>query len=182
MANISDREILDSFKNESSRNNAFSQLVTKYQEKIYWHIRRMIIDHEDSNDVLQNVFIKIWKGLGNFREDSQLYSWIYRIATNECITFLKNKRKNLMISESELGDVLSANMADSTSIGAEEIEVKLQKAILSLPEKQRIVFNLRYYDEMSYDEMSKVLKTSVGALKASYHIALKKVEKILTTD
>lgn len=179
MLHPDDQSILEKFKIEDQKELAFKQLVQKYQEKLYWHIRRLVVVHEDADDVLQNVFIKSWRGLNNFREDSQLYTWLYRIATNESITFLeqRKKRSSISISEEEAG--LANQLKAADNFDASKIEWKLQMAIQQLPEKQRIVFNLRYYDEMPYEEMSKVLETSVGSLKASYHHAAKKIEEYI---
>jgi RNA polymerase sigma-70 factor (ECF subfamily) len=177
---VEDSEILDKFTQESSRNEAFSLLLKKYQERIYWHIRRMVLDHDDADDLVQDVFIKVWKNLANFRSDSQLYTWIYRIASNECITFLNRKklRNSISLEDSE-GQYLLETLAESPYFDGDKAQMKLQKALLSLPEKQRLVFNMKYFDDLKYDEISDILGTSVGALKASFHIAVKKIEHIL---
>jgi RNA polymerase sigma-70 factor (ECF subfamily) len=177
---VEDSEILDKFTRESSRNEAFSLLLKKYQEKIYWHIRRMVLDHDDADDLVQDVFIKVWKNLASFRGDSQLYTWIYRIASNECITFLNRKklRNSISLEDSE-GQYLLETLAESPYFDGDKAQMKLQKALLSLPEKQRLVFNMKYFDDLKYDEISDILGTSVGALKASFHIAVKKIEHIL---
>jgi RNA polymerase sigma-70 factor (ECF subfamily) len=180
MANhANDKELLLEFRNPPTKERAFTSIIRKYQEKLYWHIRRMVIDHEDANDVLQNMFIKVWKGLDNFREDSQLYTWLYRIATNECLSFLEQQKKRTAISISNEESGLSEKIKAEDHFDANKLEWKLQLAIQQLPEKQRMVFNLRYYDEMPYEEMSKVLETSEGALKASYHHAVKKIEDFI---
>lgn len=179
MAQVDDKVILELFRDEKSRNTALSHLISKYQQRLYWHIRKIVIDHDDSDDVLQNTFIKIWKGLENFKEDSQLYTWIYRIATNEALTLLRQKHRMNTSSIHPIEYELSKNLESDTYFTGDEIQLKLQQAILTLPEKQRIVFNMRYYDETPYEEMSQILETSVGALKASYHIAAKKIEEIL---
>jgi RNA polymerase sigma-70 factor (ECF subfamily) len=173
---IQDTELLLQFRNPETKERAFTAIIRKYQEKLYWHIRRMVVEHEDANDVLQNVFIRVWNGLENFREDSQLYTWLYRIATNECLSYLEQqKRKSaLPLDESESG--LSNKIVADKYFDPNKLEWKLQLAIQQLPEKQRVVFTLRYYDEMPYEEMSRVLDTSEGALKASYHHAVKKIE------
>ena len=176
---IDDRIILESFKDEQTRELAFTQLVRKYQERLYWHIRRMVLEHEDANDVLQNVFIKVWKNLSKFKEESNLYTWLYRIATNETLTWLDQKKRRRSLSLSDTESALANTLEAQKGFDANKLEWKLQQAIQSLPEKQRVVFNLRYYDEMPYEEMSTVLDTSVGALKASYHHAVKKVEAFL---
>ena len=177
---MQDTELLLQFRNPSTKEKAFTAIIKKYQEKLYWHIRRMVVEHEDANDVLQNVFIRVWNGLGNFREDSQLYTWLYRIGTNECLTFLEQKKRKSTVSID--GDVeagLSNTIKADKHFDPNKLEWKLQLAMQQLPEKQRIVFNLRYYDEMPYEEMSKVLETSEGALKASYHHAVKKIEDFI---
>lgn len=173
---LDDKELLFQFKNEATREAAFTKIIKKYQEKLYWHIRRMVVEHEDANDVMQNMFIKVWKNLDNFREDSQLYTWLYRIATNESLTFLEQQKKRASSSLSDEGNNLSNKLQADKHFDGNKLEWKLQLAIQQLPEKQRAVFNLRYYDEMPYEEMSRVLDTSEGALKASYHHAVKKVE------
>lgn len=171
--------LLQEFRNPDTREKAFTAIIKKYQEKLYWHIRRMVVQHEDANDVFQNVCIKIWKGLENFREDAQLYTWLYRIATNESLTYLEQqKRKSSLSIDSEENPVISKLQAEK-DFDATKAEWKLQMAVQQLPEKQRLVFNLRYYDEMPYEEMSKILDTSEGALKASYHHAVKKIEDFI---
>ena len=173
---IDDRELLQQFKVPETKERAFTAIIKKYQEKLYWHVRRMVIDHEDANDVLQNVFLRVWNGLENFREDSQLYTWLYRIATNECLTYIEQQKKRSAVPLDESEGGLSNKIKADSHFDANRLEWKLQLAIQKLPEKQRIVFNLRYYDEMPYEEMSRVLETSEGALKASYHHAVKKIE------
>ena len=173
---LQDSELLIQFRNPGTREKAFTAIIKKYQEKLYWHIRRMLVDHEDTNDVLQNVFIRVWNGLDNFREDAQLYTWLYRIATNESLTFIEQQKKKAAVSLDEVESSLSNKVKADKHFDPNRLEWKLQVAIQQLPEKQRIVFNLRYYDEMPYEEMSKVLETSEGALKASYHHAVKKIE------
>ena len=182
-ASVSDTEILAKFQDERTRNEAFNLLLKKYQQKIYWHVRRMVIDHDDADDLVQDVFIKIWKNLPGFRSDAQLYTWMYRIATNECITFLNKKKQKNNIPLDDVSYELAESMADSTYLSGDKVQQKLQQAILTLPDKQRLVFNMKYYDDMKYEEMSEVLGTSVGALKASFHLAVKKIEAhLLSTD
>jgi RNA polymerase sigma factor (sigma-70 family) len=176
---LDDSELLYQFRQSLTKESAFTAIIKKYQEKLYWHIRRMVVDHEDANDVLQNAFIKVWKGLENFREDSQLYTWLYRIATNECLTFLDQQKRKAALSLHDIENALSDRIKADEGFDAGKLEWKLQLAIQKLPEKQRLVFNLRYYDEMPYEEMSRVLETSEGALKASYHHAAKKIEEFL---
>ena len=184
MSEFSDQELLERFRDPGGREKhyAFNLLVKKYQQRIYGHIRRMVIDHDDTNDLVQNTFIKVWNNLDTFREDSQLYTWMYRIATNETLAFLKQKKKRFFLPIGDVEHELSEKLSQNTYFNANNLELKLQKAILSLPEKQRTVFNLRYYDNMKYEDMSEVLNTSVGTLKASYHHALNKVEKFLKRD
>jgi RNA polymerase sigma factor (sigma-70 family) len=178
----SDAELLIQFRNSDTKESAFTAIIKKYQEKLYWHIRRMVVDHDDANDVLQNVFIRVWNGLENFREDAQLYTWLYRIATNESLTFLEQQKKRSAVSLSDVETGLSNKIKADKHFDANKLEWKLQVAIQQLPEKQRLVFNLRYYDEMPYEEMSRILETSEGALKASYHHAVKKIEDYIKNN
>jgi RNA polymerase sigma factor (sigma-70 family) len=173
---IQDTELLLQFRDPENKEKAFTAIIKKYQEKLYWHIRRMVVEHEHANDVLQNVFIRVWNGLENFREDSQLYTWLYRIATNECLSYLEQQKRKSALSFDEMESGLSNKIVADRYFDPNKLEWKLQLAIQQLPEKQRIVFTLRYYDEMPYEEMSRVLDTSEGALKASYHHAVKKIE------
>lgn len=181
---ISDSELLLQFQDELKRHDAFSQLIKKYQQKIYWHIRKMVIDHDDADDVVQETFIKVWQGLQNFRSDSQLYTWIYRIATNESLNFLQKKRRqnHVPLENDDSLDLLNTleSSISQDYISGDEIQLKLQKALLQLPDKQRLVFNMKYYDDMKYEEISEITGTSVGALKASYHLAVKKIEENLS--
>jgi RNA polymerase sigma-70 factor (ECF subfamily) len=178
---VEDSEILEKFAGESTRNQAFNLLLTKYQQKIYWHIRRLVIDHDDTDDLVQEVFLKVWKNLANFRNDSQLYTWLYRIATNESITFLNRKKQKNNISLDETGArELAEKLADSPYFDGDKAQMKLQKALLTLPEKQRLVFNMKYFDDLKYEEISEILGTTVGGLKASFHIAVKKIENYLS--
>ncbi len=179
MTVLDDQQIITEFANELTREKAFNDLLKKYQQKIYWHIRRILINHDDADDVAQDVFIKIWKNLSGFRMDAQLYTWIYRIATNESITFLNRKKLKNNISIDDCDMQLANNLTADHHFDGDKIQLKLQKALLTLPEKQRLVFNMKYFDDLKYEEMSEILGTSVGALKASYHIAVKKIEEIL---
>jgi RNA polymerase sigma-70 factor (ECF subfamily) len=172
---LSDQELIERFRNTDTRNYAFNLIIRKYQQKVYWHIRRIVINHDDANDITQDTFIKIWKSLDDFKGESQLFTWIYRIATNEALSFLRSKRKKFFIPLVNVEKRLSQTLKDDNLFTGNEIQLKLQQAILSLPEKQRIVFNMRYYDEMKYEEIAKVLDTSVGGLKALYHHAVKKI-------
>lgn len=174
-----DAEILAKFSREESKNYAFNLLVRKYQQKIYWLVRKMVIDHDDSNDLTQDIFVKIWKNLDKFNRDSKLYTWIYKITVNEALSFLNKKRKKYFIPLVDISAELSKKLHQGNYISGDEIQLKLQKALLKLPDKQRLVFNMKYYDELKYEEISEILGTSVGALKASYHLAVKKIEEYL---
>lgn len=174
-----DQELIDRLMAPATRSSAFSVVVRTYQERLYWHIRKMVLSHEDANDVLQNTFMKAWSGIDGFRGDARFTSWLYRIATNETLTFLTNKRmRNIASMEDEEQLLINQLHADSFFNG-DEAQMKLQEAILGLPEKQRLVFNMKYFDDLTYDQMEEILQTSVGALKASYHHAVKKIGKFL---
>lgn len=174
-----DRELIASLKDVSTRDFAFQGLVKKYRERLYWHIRKIVMNHEDADDVLQNTFIKVWRSIENFREESSLYTWLYRIATNESLTFINSNKKRSFMPMNETSEFLMNNLTSDPFFEGDHIQMKLQEAILTLPEKQRLVFNMKYFDDMKYEEMSQVLDTSVGALKASFHHAVKKVEEYL---
>jgi RNA polymerase sigma factor (sigma-70 family) len=176
---LADEQLLEQFRNEQTKEAGYTAIIKKYQEKLYWHVRRMVVDHDDANDVLQNVFIKVWKGLSNFREDARLYTWLYRIATNESLSFLDQKKRRSSVSLGDVESGLSNTLKADKDFDAAKLEWKLQLGIQQLPEKQRIVFNLRYYEEMPYHEISQILDTSEGALKASYHHAVKKIEEFI---
>ena len=160
-------------------NGGFRLLVEKYSQKLYWHIRRLVILHEDADDALQNTFINVWKSIGNFRNESSLYTWLYTIATNEALTLINKRKKNAAVSIDTLDGYFAGSLEGNTWFDGDAAQTKLQNAIIQLPYKQRIVFNMKYFDNMSYEDMSKVLKTSEGALKASYHHAVKKIEKMI---
>jgi len=176
---ISDEEILKTFSDPAKKELAFTWLVKRDQKKIYWFVRRMVIDHDDANDLVQEIFIKVWNNLSAFRGESRIIYWIYRIATNITLTFLDRKKRKGAVPLSEVSNELKDHLYAGKYINGDTIQLKLQEAILTLPEKQRLVFQLRYYDETPYEELSKVLETSVGALKASYHHAVKKIEKYM---
>lgn len=177
---MEDQELLLKIRNPETLSYGFNLLVRTYQQRVYWHVRKMVIDHDDADDLTQEVFIKVHKHIGSFREDAQLFTWIYRIATNECLTFLNKKRRRFFLPLEDVGKELSSRLDTSSDISGEDIQIKLQKALLKLPDKQRLVFNMKYFDELSYEDISEITKTSVGALKASYHHAVKKVEDYLT--
>jgi RNA polymerase sigma factor (sigma-70 family) len=179
---VEEQELIEKIKNPETKNYGFNMLVRTYQERIYWHVRKMVIDHDDADDLVQDVFVKVWKNLDKFREDAKLYTWIYRIATNECLNFLNKKKNKFMLPINDVEHELSGKLDSAAHISGDEIQMKLQKALLKLPDKQRLVFNMKYFDEMKFTEISEITGTSVGALKASYHHAVKKLEEILIRD
>ena len=184
MKEISDSEIVLMFQLADTRHQAFTILLKKYQQRLYWHIRKMVLNHDDADDLIQDVFIKVWNHLEGFREDAKLYTWLYRIATNESITFLNSKKNKLTISLNEDDDssYLMDTLQSEQFLDGNNIQIKLQKALLTLPDKQRLVFNMKYFDDLKYEEISEIVGTSVGALKASYHLAVKKIEKYMIVN
>ncbi|MBL7860832.1 MAG: RNA polymerase sigma factor [Cyclobacteriaceae bacterium] len=177
---MEDKDLLLKIRNPETRSYGFNLLVRAYQQRVYWHVRKMVIDHDDADDLTQEVFIKVHKAIDQFREDSQIFTWIYRIATNECLTFLNKKRRRFFLPIEDVGQELSTKLDTASDISGEDIQKKLQKALLKLPDKQRLVFNMKYFDDLSYEDISEITKTSVGALKASFHHAVKKIEDYLT--
>jgi len=177
-----EQQLVLNLQNPKTKNKAFSELVALYKERLYWHIRHILKSHDDTDDVLQNVFIKVHKSIDKFKGDSKLYSWLYRIATNESITFINKKAKRLQITNEEVQNLTINNLQADVYFEGEAIQLKLQKAINSLPEKQQLVFNMKYFQDLKYSEMSSILSTSEGALKTSYHLASKKIEAFLKTD
>ncbi len=175
---ITENQLLEDLKKKPNH-GAFNILVQQYQERLYWHIRHMVKNHEDTDDVLQNVFIKVHRSIGNFKGDSKLYTWLYRIATNESLTFLNKRAKQYQISSEELQTRLIDSLESDPYFEGDEIQLKLQEAIQSLPEKQQTVFRMKYFDDITYEELSDITDTSVGALKSSYHIATKKITEFL---
>ena len=173
---MTDREIIDLYLS-GSREAAFNQIVNTYTERLYWHIRRFLCSHEDSNDLLQEIFIKVWAALPSFRRDAQLYTWMYRIATNEVLNHLRRQKVRAMISLDSASGILARKIDEDPHFNGDRLQRELHKAMLKLPEKQRIVFSLRYFDEMKYEEISQITGTSVGALKASYHHAYNKIKR-----
>jgi RNA polymerase sigma-70 factor (ECF subfamily) len=172
-------ELLARLQDERSRRKAFDELVKEMAESLYWQIRKMVLNHDDANDILQNTFIKAWTNIDQFRGESRLSTWLFRIAINETYSFLNKQRMNNSSLTADLEDIMVQNLTADPYFSGDEAALKLQKAILSLPEKQRLVFNMKYYDDMTYEEMSDILGTSVGALKASYHYAVRKIEAYL---
>tara|TARA_R110002073_G_scaffold23229_4_gene79353 strand:- start:12901 stop:13443 length:543 start_codon:yes stop_codon:yes gene_type:complete len=171
--------LLSQLKSPSTREKAFRELITLYKERLYWHIRKIVISHDDTDDVLQNTFIKVFRSIDKFKGDSKLFSWMYRIATNEAITHINKNNKRLQISNEEVQSKAVNNLKADVYFDGNDIQLKLQKAIATLPQKQQIVFNMKYFDDLKYKDMSNILETSEGALKASYHIAVKKIETYL---
>ena len=174
-----DKDIIEKILNPDTKNYGFNILMEMYKEKVYWIIRRMVIDHDESNDISQEVFVKVWKNISKFKGDSKLYTWIFRIATNEALTYLRKKKRRFFIPIIDVEDELASSLESDAYYSGDEIQMRLQKAILSLPEKQRLVFNMKYFEEMKYKDMSEVLEISVGGLKAQYHHAVKKIECFL---
>jgi len=179
---LEDKELLDKISNPETRNYGFNLLVRKYQQRIYSHVRKMVIDHDDADDLTQEIFIKIHRHIQNFREDAQLFTWIYRVATNECLTFLQRKKRRFFLPIVDIESELAQKIDTSPHISGDEVQRKLQKALLHLPDKQRLVFNMKYSDDMTYEQIAEITGTSVGALKASYHHAVKKIEEYLEAN
>jgi RNA polymerase sigma-70 factor (ECF subfamily) len=177
---IDEEQLVKELQSKLLKEKAFRTLITLYKERLYWHIRHIVKSHEDADDVLQNTFIKIYKNVHNFKGDSKLYSWMYRIATNESITLINKNAKRLQISNEEQQLLALNNLTADVYFEGDTIQLKLQKAIATLPEKQQLVFNMKYFENVKYKDMSEILDTSEGALKASYHIAVKKIETYLT--
>lgn len=174
--------LITNLQNPATQKTAFEKLVSEYSEKLYWQIRKIVLTHDDANDVLQNTFIKAWTNIDSFRGDSKLQTWLYKIATNEAISFLNKQKSHIDIAIDDSDTYMMNKLESDVYFDGDEAQLILQKAILTLPEKQRIVFNMKYFDEMKYEEISEILNTSVGALKASYHHAVKKIEEFLATS
>lgn len=182
LTSLQEKELLAEFKQPSTKEKAFRKLLEAYQERIYWHVRKIVITHDDADDVTQEVFIKVYRNLDNFREDSQLFTWIYRIATNEALNQLKKIKRRTSVSLDDVHVELENHFTHGGLITGDEIQLKLQKSLLKLPDKQRLVFNMKYFDDLKYEEISQITGTSVGALKASFHLAVKKIEEDLNKD
>ncbi len=181
MPQYTDQEIIDLCRSSQTRERGFRILLGQYKERIYWHIRRIVYDHDDAHDISQNTFIKVWKSLDSFRGDSKLFSWIYRIATNESINYLRKMQKKKNVPLDQVSDYLESKV-NAESLTGDDIERKLHGALVKLPEKQRLVFNMKYFQHLKYREISKILDVSEGSLKASYHYAVKKIEENLKQD
>lgn len=178
MKEVTKSTLLDSLKDPTSRQKAFTSLVSLYKSRVYGVVRKMVIDHDDADDVVQEVFIKLWKEIDRYRGDSELFTWIYRIASNEALQFLRKKKRRMLFS-GDYREVLAQHLDNAVGMDGDEIQLKLQKAILTLPDKQRLIFNFKYYEELKYEEIAAITGTSVGGLKASYHHAVKKIENYL---
>lgn len=176
---VGEETLVHQLKHKDSQAKAFEVLLDTYKERLYWHIRRIVLDHNDADDVLQNTFIKVFNHIDGFKGESKLYSWLYRIATNEALTFLKSKSKKLGIGDDDIQERMIDRLEADVYFEGDEIQLKLQRAIATLPERQKLVFNMKYYDELKYNEIAEILGTSVGGLKASYHLAVKKLEEYL---
>ncbi|MDD2674472.1 sigma-70 family RNA polymerase sigma factor [Flavobacterium petrolei] len=177
-----EQEFIQQLLSPKTHNQAFQRLIADYQRPLYNHIRNIVLNHDDTDDVLQNTFIKVFQNLKNFKGESKLFSWMYRIATNEALTFLKQKSKISGISSETLQNKTLDNLEADVFFDGNDIQIKLQKAIALLPEKQQLIFKMKYFEELKYEEISEILGTSVGGLKASYHIAVKKIEAFVSTN
>jgi RNA polymerase sigma-70 factor (ECF subfamily) len=176
---VNEKELIADLRTDGKREMAFHILVQTYRERLYWHIRKIVMNHDDADDIMQNVFIKVWRNIDGFREDSSLFTWLFRIATNESLSFLQKERRHSVFSSDEISEYLVESLEADEYFDGDEIQKKLQIAVALLPDKQRLVFNMKYFDEIKYEQMSEILETSVGALKASYHHAVKKIEDYL---
>lgn len=179
---IDEAQLLEDLKSEKQKDQAFKTLMTLYKERLYWHIRNIVKSHDDADDVLQNTFIKVYSNIHSFKGDSKLFSWIYRIATNESITLLNKNAKQLLISNEDLQDSTISNLPTDVYFDGNDMQLKLQEAISKLPQKQQLVFNMKYFQDLKYKDIADILETSEGALKASYHLAVKKIEAYLTKN
>lgn len=177
-----DQEILVLIQMPAEREAGFDLLVKKYKQRLYWHLRKMVVVHEDADDLLQNTFIKVWNNLSTFRGDASIYTWLYRIATNEALNFLNKRRDELLNAFEDMEIIMASQLDQDPLFSGDEIQKRLQKSILTLPDKQRLVFNMKYFDNMKYEEMSEILNTSVGALKASYFHAVKKIRALIENE
>ncbi|MGB5362493.1 MAG: RNA polymerase sigma factor [Aureibaculum sp.] len=177
---IAETTLIAQLKDPLTQDQAFRTLMSQYKERLYWHIRKIVISHDDTDDVLQNTFIKVYRNINNFKAESKLYSWMYRIATNESITFINKRAKQNKLDLNDMQYKMAENLEADAHFDGDEMQLLLQKAIAKLPQKQQLVFNMKYFDDLKYQEISEILETSVGALKASYHHAVKKIELFLT--
>lgn len=176
---VQEQELVMALKSDADKEKAFRDLMSQYKERLYWHIRNMVLDHDDADDVLQNTFIKVYRNIDSFKGDSKLYTWMYRIATNEAITFMRKRAKRNNITMEEVKDHAINNLESDVYFEGGAIELNLQKAIASLPERQQLIFNMKYFEDHTYEQLSEILDISVGGLKSSYHIAVKKITAYL---
>ena len=175
-------DLIQQLQSKNNKDAAFKELLKLYKERLYWHIRNIVKSHDDADDVLQNTFIKVYRSIDKFKGESKLYSWLYRIATNEAISLINKNAKQLQVSNEEVQNLAINNLESDVYFEGDEIQLKLQKAIATLPEKQQLVFNMKYFQDIKYKDISEILETSEGALKASYHIAIKKIEAYLKSN
>ena len=176
---IDEQALVQQLKDKTTQEKAFRILMSQYKERLYWHIRKIVISHDDADDVLQNTFIKVYRSIDKFNSESKIYSWMYRIATNEAITFINKRAKEKKVDITEHNQNITRTLQEDSLYDGDQIQLVLQQAIATLPQKQQLVFNMKYFDEIKYNDMSEILETSVGALKASYFHAVKKIEKII---
>lgn len=179
---VQEATLIENLKSKEHREQAFRELIAQYKERLYWHIRKMVLDHDDTDDILQNTFIKIFKNIHAFKGDSKLYTWMYRVATNEAITFINQKARKNMISSEQVQEQALLQLESDVYFEGEAIQLKLQKAIATLPPRQQLIFNMKYFDDLTFEDLSEVLETSVGGLKSSYHIAVKKIATQLKNE
>lgn len=179
---MDDKLLVTQLQDKRTIDNAFRTLMAQYKERLYWHIRKIVLSHEDADDVLQNTFIKVYHNIHSFKGESKLYSWMYRIATNESLSYIRKRAKSQQMESIEMQELMLEKLESDVYFDGDEIQLKLQNAVTRLPQKQRLVFNMKYFDNMKYDDISEILETSVGGLKASYHHAVKKIEKMLTEE
>jgi len=179
---ITEEALVQDLQKKDTQEAAFRELIKQFKERLYWHIRKIVLDHDDTDDVLQNTFIKIYRNIDSFKGDSKLYTWMYRIATNEAITFINKRAKKGMVSTEEIQTQALSKLESDVYFEGTDIQIKLQRAIASLPSKQQLIFNMKYFDDLTYEELSEILETSVGGLKSSYHIAVKKITALLKDE
>lgn len=179
---VEERELVTALQTEAEKETAFRELVTQYKERLYWQIRNMVLDHDDADDVLQNTFIKIFRNINSFKGDSKLHTWMYRIAANESITFLNKKAKRNNVSIENVKDNALRKLESDVYFEGDEIQLQFQKAIATLPERQRLIFTMKYFEDHTYEELADILEVTVGGLKSSYHIAVKKITEFIKTN
>ena len=179
---VEEQSLVSALQSNDEKERAFKILITEYKERLYWHIRKIVLNHDDTDDVLQNTFIKIFRNINSFKADSKLYTWMYRIATNEAITFINKRAKRANISSKEVQETILSRLETDVYFEGDHIQLQLQKAIATLPQKQRLIFNMKYFEEHTFEQLSEILETSVGGLKSSYHIAVKKITAYLKNN